>query len=222
MTRVILVRHGRTTANKSGILAGRADVELDDIGREQAVRAGRRLADLQLAAVVTSPMLRTRQTAELLLAAREDPPVPQLDDGLAELEYGDWTGRSLAELADDPLWGVVQQAPAAVTFPGGEAMAAMAARAVASVRRWARDPGAEGVVVVVSHGDVIKAVLADALGMHLDSFQRIVVNPGSISAVSYSHGRPFVERVNDCGDGLADLQAAPPEQATPGGTTGSG
>ncbi len=223
MTRVILVRHGRTTANQAGVLAGRTDVELDEVGREQAERAGRSLAELQIATVVASPMLRTRQTADLLLAARDAPLDVQVDDGLAEVDYGDWTGKALAELAGDPLWSVVQQAPAAVTFPGGESMAGMASRSVAAVRRWAREPGGDGVVVVVSHGDVIKAVLADALGMHLDAFQRIVVNPGSISAITYAGGgRPFVERMNDCGGEFSDLQAAPPAEATPGGATGNG
>ncbi|MFI0431846.1 MAG: MSMEG_4193 family putative phosphomutase [Candidatus Nanopelagicales bacterium] len=222
MTRVILVRHGRTTANQSGVLAGRADVELDDVGREQAARVGQRLAAVNVAAVVTSPMLRTQQTAQLLVAPQSEPKTPIVDERLAEVEYGEWTGRALKDLAGDPLWGVVQQHPAAVTFPGGESMAAMSARACASVREWAGSPAADGVVVVVSHGDVIKAILADALGMHLDAFQRIVVNPGSISAISYAGGRPFVERVNDCGEALADLQVEPPAEATPGGTTGSG
>lgn len=218
MTRAILVRHGQTTANAIGILAGRTEVDLNDHGREQALALGRRLAEVPLAEAVTSPLLRTRHTLEAILGDR---PVPVIDDpDLVEVEYGDWTGRELAELAKDPLWPVVQHHPAAVTFPGGESMAAMSARSVAAVRRRCLEAGEDASVLFVSHGDVIKAILADALGLHLDGFQRIGVNPASVSIVRYVHGRPFIERINDCGGGFEDLTVTATDEAVPGGGKG--
>ncbi|WP_291036709.1 MSMEG_4193 family putative phosphomutase, partial [Herbiconiux sp.] len=191
MATVILVRHGRTTANATGILAGRSEgVRLDEVGVEQAAVAARRLAGVPLAAVVSSPLERCRQTAAAVLAEQSGSPAPalelevEIDDGITECGYGDWTGRPLRELAEEPLWKVVQSQPSAVVFPGGESMAAMQARAVAAIRR--RDAeieaehGPQAVWVAVSHGDIIKSLLADALGLHLDLFQRIGVGPASI------------------------------------------
>lgn len=207
MTTLLLVRHGRTTANASGILAGWASgVGLDEAGAEQARSLGARLATVPVAAVVASPLQRCQETAAALVAERSATPV-ESDERFGEVRYGDWTGLELKKLAKDPLWKTVQTHPSAVTFPGadGEAMAGMQARAVAAVREWNARLGADATYVVVSHGDVIKAVLADALGLHLDQFQRIVVDPASLSVVRYSPLRPFVERMNDTGapvDGL--------------------
>ncbi|MCB9412507.1 MAG: MSMEG_4193 family putative phosphomutase [Actinobacteria bacterium] len=227
MTRAILVRHGQTTANAAGVLAGRSEVELNDSGIADAERLGRTLADVPLAQVVTSPMRRTVQTAQLLLDARSDAVEVVTDDGLAEMEYGSWTGRPLAELAKDPLWSMVQSHPAAVRFPEGESMAQMSARAVAAVRSrcldptdGTADPSTPRNILFVSHGDVIKAVLADALGLHLDTFQRIVVHPASVSVINYVAGRPFVERINDCNGNYDDLVPPAPTEAVPGGSKG--
>jgi len=207
---VLLLRHGRTTANATGELAGRRPVELDDIGRKQAERAGERLRPVPLAAVVTSPLIRCRTTLELALPGA----TPVIDEGLTECGYGDWEGRPLKELAGDPLWPVVQHHPSGAVFPNGEAMAAMSARAIAAIRRWdakvTAEHGPEALWLACSHGDVIKAIVADALGMHLDQFQRIVADPASISVIRYTPGRPFVVRVNDGAD-LASL--VPPKPA---------
>ena len=139
---------------------------------------------------------------------------PSGERGLLECDYGDWTGRELTSLAKDPLWATVQAHPSAAAFPGGESMAGMAARAVEAVRRWdARveaEHGPDAVWVAVSHGDVIKAVLADALGMHLDGFQRIVVDPGSLSVVRYTPLRPFVLTSNSTAGDLGHLR--PPKK----------
>ena len=207
MTTVLLVRHGRTTANSSGVLAGwTGGVGLDDRGKEQVQALSLRLQRVPLATVISSPLQRCQETAQALVDDREGVFV-QSDDRLGEVRYGDWTGQALKTLAKDPLWKAVQSHPSSVTFPGkdGEAMAAMQSRAVAAVRQWNHDLGPDATYVVVSHGDVIKAVLADALGLHLDQFQRIVVDPASLSVVRYSPLRPFVERMNDSGapvDGL--------------------
>jgi probable phosphomutase (TIGR03848 family) len=206
---VLLLRHGRTTSNAAGTLAGRSAVGLDETGQNQARAAGDRLRDLPLRAVVSSPLLRCRQTVELALPAA----TPVLDEGLIECGYGDWEGQSLKKLAKDPLWRVVQQHPAAVTFPGpeGEPMAAMSARAVAAVRAWdvrlTAEHGPDALWLACSHGDVIKAIVADALGMHLDQFQRIVIDPASVTVIRYTPGRPFVVRLNETGAALAALVA---------------
>ncbi len=225
MPTVLLLRHGRTTANASGGLAGRQPVELDDTGRAQAKRVGERLRDLPLAAVVSSPLIRCRQTIAEALPGVE----PALDDGLIECGYGDWEGRSLKSLADDPLWPVVQQHPSAVVFPNGEAMAAMSARAVAAVRSWdariAAEHGPDALWVACSHGDIIKAIVADAMGLHLDAFQRIVADPASVTAIRYTPTRPFLLRLNDTAD-LAGLVPAKSEaqqsDAAVGGGAGAG
>ena len=192
MPTVLLVRHGRTTANAGGILAGRAaGVTLDATGEDQAVRAAKRVADVRLARVVTSPLERCRQTARVLLDHQAGAPESVTEHGLTECDYGQWQGRALKDLAKEPLWSVVQTQPSAAVFPDGESLAAMQARSVEAIRRHdaevAERHGTDAVWAAVSHGDVIKSVLADALGMHLDLFQRIVVGPASISIRSEEH-----------------------------------
>ncbi len=210
----MLVRHGRTAANAAAVLAGRSPgVVLDDAGRDQARRLGDRLAAVPLARVVSSPLERTVETGRIVLRGRSDGLRLRRDRGLLECGYGAWTGRPLRELAKDPLWKVVQTHPSAVTFPGGEAMPDMQHRAVTAVRRHDREVadehGPDAVWVAISHADVIKAVLADALGLHLDQFQRIVVDPASVSVVRYTAQRPFVLHVNDHGSDLSSLRPAP-------------
>lgn len=219
MATVILVRHGRTTANAGGVLAGRtAGVGLDDVGREQAARVARRIAAVPLAVIVSSPLERCRQTARAMLAAREGTHdlVVDVDRGISECDYGEWQGRKLAELAKEPLWKTVQTQPSAAAFPGGESLSTMQARAVAAVRRHdavvEEAHGAGGVWVAVSHGDIIKSVLADALGMHLDLFQRINVDPASVSIVRYTSVRPYVLATNTHAGDLAWLR--PPAKKT--------
>ncbi|RZS43611.1 putative phosphomutase (TIGR03848 family) [Herbihabitans rhizosphaerae] len=235
MATVILLRHARSTANGSGVLAGRTPgVALDDRGKAQAAGLVERLASVPLAAVVTSPLLRCRQTVAALVADRG---LRAGTDGrLSEVDYGDWTGQALSKLGKEPLWRVVQQHPSAAVFPGGEGLATVQSRAVAAVRehdaRVTAEHGVEAVWLLCSHGDVLKAILADALGQHLDAFQRIVVDPGSVSVVRYTDTRPFVLRVNDNGGDLTGVVPEKPRQskrrkgkggsgdAVVGGTTG--
>ncbi|MEP6666462.1 MAG: histidine phosphatase family protein [Nocardioidaceae bacterium] len=205
MATVLLVRHGRSAANHGGVLAGRSPgVMLDDVGLQQAEATASRVASVPLVAVVSSPLERCQQTAEAILRARVADIALQTDDRLTECGYGDWTGQELKKLAKDPLWKAVQGHPSGVTFPGGESMREMQARALEAVRDWdhrlTEEHGADSIWVAVSHGDVIKSILADALGTHLDNFQRIVVDPGSVSVVSYTPLRPFVVRYNEHGD----------------------
>jgi len=226
MATVILVRHGRTTANATGVLAGRtAGVKLDETGRRQADRTGERLAVVPIVGLVSSPLERCRQTSRAILAHQDGSPATTVDKGITECDYGDWQGRKLTDLAGEDLWKVVQTQPSAAVFPGGESMQAMQARAVAAIRRhdaaFEAEHGPGAVWVAVSHGDVIKSILADALGMHLDLFQRIGVNPASVSIVRYGASRPDVVATNtDAGD-LSWLRAKPPaEDAQVGGGAG--
>lgn len=209
---VILLRHGRSTANTALTLAGRTPgVALDETGRAQAQDLCGRLAGLPVEAVVRSPLLRCRETVEPLATAFGVETT--IDDGLVEVDYGAWTGRTLTELADEQMWSVVQQHPSSAVFPEGEALAEMAGRAVSAVRahdrRLAEAAGRDVLWVACSHGDVIKSVIADAYGMHLDQFQRIVVEPASVSVIRYTPHRPFVLRVNDTGGDLGSLNGHP-------------
>jgi len=222
MTTVLLVRHGRSGANTAGVLAGRSPgVHLDDVGLRQVADLGGRLTVVPLACIVTSPLERTQQTAAALAGARSSSPEIHIDDRFVECGYGDWTGRELRVLAKEPLWKTVQAHPSAVVFPGGESMLGMQERAVGAVRAWNATLGDRAVYAVVSHGDVIKAVLADALGMHLDQFQRIVVDPASVSVVTYGATRPFVHRINDTSGTFAEWSGrrrrAPRDAAVGGG-----
>lgn len=197
VTTIVLVRHGRTSANVSGVLAGRTPgVHLDPSGTEQATVVGQRLRKVPVDFLVSSPMQRTIETARLIAAEREQRIAVTRETGINEFDYGDWSGRKISELAKKPLWSRIQSTPSAVTFPNGESMAAASARAIKAVRKWTAEKE-HGVVVMVSHGDIIKAILADALGMHLDLFQRIVVDPGSLSVIEYTQMRPLVLKIND-------------------------
>jgi probable phosphomutase (TIGR03848 family) len=218
---VILLRHGRSTSNTAHVLAGRSEgVDLDDKGRQQAAELVDRIGELPIRAVVCSPLLRCRRTIEPLADALGIEPV--LDDRFSEVDYGEWTGRKLADLVKEPLWGVV---------PGGEGLAQVQARAVAAVRdhdtRLAEQHGGDALWLACTHGDVIKAVVADALGLHLDGFQRVSADPASMSVIHYARLRPFVLHVNHTGPRLTSALTAapspdgeaPPGDAVVGGST---
>lgn len=225
MAIVILIRHGRTTANASGILAGRTPgVTLDEVGSQQATRTAMRLSGVSLLGVVSSPLQRCRQTANAILDRQAGFPESRIEEDITECDYGEWQGRRLKDLAQEELWSVVQNQPSAAVFPRGESLSTMQSRAVAAIRRhdgaFESDHGPEAVWAAVSHGDVIKSVLADALGMHLDRFQRINVNPASVSIVRYTADRPDVIATNTDGGDLSWLNAAKTGDATLGGGAG--
>jgi probable phosphomutase (TIGR03848 family) len=213
---VILLRHGRSTSNTAHTLAGRSDgIDLDDKGREQAKAVVDRIGSLPIRAIVRSPLLRCERTVEPLAAALGLDPI--VDERISEVDYGAWTGRKISELVKEPLWAVVQQQPSAAVFPEGEGLAAVQARAVTAIRehdrRLAQLHEADTLWVACTHGDVIKAILADALGTHLDSFQRITADTASMSVIRYTTLRPFVIHVNHTGDQLtAALLAKPSDE----------
>jgi probable phosphomutase (TIGR03848 family) len=187
---VVLVRHATTAATGKRLGGWTPGVHLDDGGREQAAATAERLGPLPLAEVYTSPLERTRETAAVL--ARPHGLKPRVRKAIGEVDYGDWTDQPLGTLRRRKLWPVIQSTPSRVTFPNGESIRAAQARAVDAVETMAADH-ADEVVAAVSHADVIKAVLAHYLGMHLDSFQRLVISPASASVLHLpSQGPPAV------------------------------
>jgi probable phosphoglycerate mutase len=200
-TLVLLVRHGET-ATTGARLPGRAGgLALTERGRQQAEAVAGRLAGLgRVDAVHVSPLLRARQTAAPIARAHDLRPVVQA--GLTDLDVGEWTGAELKTVRRTPEWETVQRWPSGFRFPAGESFTEMQARVTETVQRLRADH-AGGVVVAVSHADPIKAVVADAVGTHLDHFQRIVISPCSVTAIAYGPGGPTVLTVNSTGDDLA-------------------
>jgi probable phosphomutase (TIGR03848 family) len=202
-TLVLLVRHGQTPTTGS-TLPGRArGLHLSEVGQGQAQAAADRIAAVEdIAAVYASPLERTRETAKPIAAARGLK--VQIDRGLLECDFGGWTGSKLKDLVRMPEWQTVQRYPSGFRFPNGESFAEMQTRMVGALDTLvARHPGQT--IVAVSHADPIKAALAQALGTHLDLFQRIIVSPCSISAVLYGSTGPAVLTANSTGDDLTRL-----------------
>ena len=209
MTTVLLVRHG-LTALTGPILSGRRPgIPLDERGRSQASALSERLRPLRLAAIVSSPLDRCLETARAIAAGRADGGADAeviVDERLLEVDYGAWTGGEIKRLARDPLWRTVQASPSAVTFPDGESLRAMSARAIDAVRDWNARLGPDAAWVACTHADPIRAILADALGLHLDGYGRLHVDPCSISIVRYGPTGATVVRVNDTGEAIPEIR----------------
>jgi probable phosphoglycerate mutase len=201
-----LVRHGLTEMTGPVLAGWTPGVHLNERGRTQAAELAARLAPVPLDLIVASPLERCQETAQAVLAGRDGLQV-RTDDRFGEVQYGDWTGRPLEELAKEELWKVVQAHPSAMRFPGGEAMADAQHRAVTAVREWNDGLKPDATFLVCSHGDIIKSIVADALGLHLDQFQRIQAEPASLTVIRYTEMRPFVVRLNDNGGKVDDLLA---------------
>ena len=211
MTKLVLIRHGRSTANADGVLAGRAPgVFLDDTGRAQAEALRDVFAGVKVSAVYTSPIQRCVETATLAGF-----PDAILLEGMSECDYGEWTGRKLADLAQQQVWADIQAKPTEVSFPGGESMTSMFDRVGVAIEEVAARHGKDEVVVVFSHGDPIKAVIAHAFGMDRDDFQRVHVSPAGVSVIHYGEPYPRVLCVNVGADVAAHLAA--PTGAVVGG-----
>jgi probable phosphomutase (TIGR03848 family) len=215
VTLVLLVRHGLTATTGSVLTGWTPGIPLDDRGRGQARALAARLATVPLDAIITSPLDRCRQTADMIAATGEGHPAVQEDIRVGECHYGDWTGQPLKRLAREPLWRVVQTHPGAARFPGadGESIMDMQHRAVTAVRDWNERLGPGAVYLICSHGDVIKSVIADGLGMHIDMLQRIQVDPCSLTAIRYTPLRPFLLRMNDTGGGVDSLRKPEPRRS---------
>jgi probable phosphomutase (TIGR03848 family) len=204
VTTVLLVRHGLTASTGQVLTGWTPGISLDERGQAQAAALAQRLAPVRLDAIVSSPLDRCAETAAAIAAGRPDMHV-QTDDRVGECGYGDWTGQPLSKLAEDPLWRVVQAHLSAVTFPGGESMLDVQHRALSAIRDWNARLGENAIYLVCSHGDVLKAIIADSLGLHLDQSQRIQVDPCSLTVIRYTSMRPFLIRMNDTGGGVHDL-----------------
>ncbi len=196
MTQILLVRHAVNDFVKTGKLAGwTPEVHLNDEGKAQAVAVGKRLADVPIKHLYASPLERTMETAEAIRQHHEGLTIVQNVE-VGEVRYGDWEGMEIRALQSRKMWHVVQEYPSRAYFPNGETMRGVQTRSVNEIERLAGlHPGE--LIVVVSHADVIKMVMAHFLGMHLDNFQRIVISPASISTLVLGYGRPYVGTVND-------------------------
>ena len=200
MTLVLLIRHAHSVANASGILAGRTEgVHLSPRGKREAQELAKRLGELPIKSLRSSPMERCGETIAPWLGrtALTNPKLTlHIDSDLSEVDYGDWTGRKLRTLSREPLWKTVQEHPSKVTFPKGESMIAMQKRAMGALENGLSRRG-KGHVILISHGDVLKSIIASALKMSLDEFQRIVIDPASISILDYSSSKPRLLLMND-------------------------
>ncbi|NDJ59743.1 MAG: MSMEG_4193 family putative phosphomutase [Chloroflexi bacterium] len=204
MTQILLIRHAVNDFVKTGKLAGwTPEVHLNDEGKAQAEALGQRLADAPIKHIYASPLERTMETAEAIRQHHAHLHI-QSHEGIGEVRYGDWEGKSIASLQRRKMWQVVQEYPSRAYFPNGETMRGVQTRAVNAIESIA-STHPRVMVVIVSHADLIKMVLAHYLGMHLDNFQRLVVSPASISMLALGHSRPFVGAMNDLGH-LAQME----------------
>ncbi len=196
MTELLLIRHAVNDWVNTGRLAGwTPGVHLNADGKTQAAALGQRLAALSITAIYTSPLERTRETAEAIAAHHPTLTVQTLD-GVGEVQFGRWQGARLSKLRKEKMWHLVQLYPSRAQFPGGETFRAAQARAVDALETLsARHP--KGRVVVVSHSDVIKLIVTHYMGAPLDMFQRIQISPASITAIYLGPDRPYIGRVND-------------------------
>ena len=206
MALLFLVRHG-LTAQTGHRLYGRATgIDLDARGVAQANELIERFEGVRLTAIYSSPLERCVQTVVPLADARKLD--VRTDESLLEMDAGDWTGRTLAQVRRTAAWRTVQRTPSAFAFPGGgEAFPDAQARVVAGIDRIARRHRA-GAVVVASHGDIVRIALAHYAGAPLDEFQRIVIDTAGVSVVLLGSDRPHIVLVNDTG-GLSRFKTSP-------------
>jgi probable phosphomutase (TIGR03848 family) len=204
MALLFLIRHGLTDQTGKRLYGWTPGVHLSERGLAQADDLARRMADVRVAAVYSSPLERCRETAAPLASAAGVRVLVRRD--LGEVDYGDWTGRPLAQLSRTKLWRSVQQTPSQVTFPAGESFLHVQERALRVVYDIASEHP-RGRVALVSHGDVVRLLISHLSGAHLDEFQRIVIDTASVSVVALARGAgpPRILLVNDTGslDGFA-------------------
>ena len=211
--RLVLIRHAHSEANAAGILSGRLpNVHLSEKGISQSENLAVRLGNFTLSSLRISPMERCFETVSPWINSVVLPNnpkfQPEIDSNLTEVDYGSWSGKKLAMLSKNKLWKIVQDSPSRMYFPDGEGIAQMQARAMSSVHEAVSAKG-KGSAVIVSHGDVIKSIIASALGMHLDEFQRIVIDPASVSILDFSTTKPRTLLLNDSRSVVTELLVEP-------------
>jgi probable phosphomutase (TIGR03848 family) len=219
MARIVLLRHAHSVANEKNLLAGRTPgIALSKTGRDQALQLVNRLGVITFDEIAVSPMQRCRETIDPWLASGDVKSRVVTDDSISEVDYGSWSGKSLASLRRKSQWKVVQDFPSQMVFPEGESLLEMQGRALSGFYRLNSVKG-KGPRLLVSHGDVIKSIVAHCLGMHLDQFQRLVIEPASITIIDTDNGMSRLVRFNDAKGFLTSSSSS--NQSAIGGSTGN-
>jgi probable phosphomutase (TIGR03848 family) len=219
MARIVLLRHAHSVANEKNLLAGRtAGIALSKTGKEQAKDLIARLGNIQFDEVAISPLQRCRETIDPWLDTTGAKSRIVVDDSISEVDYGNWSGKTLASLRRKAQWKVVQHFPSQMTFPKGESLLEMQGRALSGFYRLNAVKG-KGPRLLVSHGDVIKSIVAHCLGMHLDQFQRLVIEPASLTIIDTDSGTSRLVRFNDAKGFLNSERST--NQSALGGSTGN-
>lgn len=209
MSLVILIRHGHSSANQSGILSGQTPgVHLSNRGIAQANELSQRLGKIRVKKLLVSPLERCVETITPWLAEFGARIVPHFDENLIEMDYGQWSGKTLRSLSTQRLWKTVQAHPSRVRFPQGESMVGMQERAMRSVHTAISARGT-GHILAISHGDVIKAIITSALGLHLDDLQRFVIDPASITIIDFESSKPKILLMNDSSSRVTEILSSP-------------
>jgi probable phosphomutase (TIGR03848 family) len=219
MARIVLLRHAHSVANEKNLLAGRtAGISLSKTGKAQAQDLIARLGNIQFDEVAISPLQRCRETIDPWLDTTGAKSRIVVDDSISEVDYGNWSGKTLASLRRKAQWKVVQDFPSQMTFPEGESLLEMQGRALSGFYRLNAVKG-KGPRLLVSHGDVIKSIVAHCLGMHLDQFQRLVIEPASLTIIDTDSGTSRLVRFNDAKGFLSSEKST--NQSALGGSTGN-
>ena len=219
MARIVLLRHAHSVANEKNLLAGRTPgIALSKTGRDQALQLVNRLGAITFDEIAVSPMQRCRETIDPWLTSSNAKSRVVTDDSISEVDYGSWSGKSLASLRRKSEWKVVQDFPSQMVFPEGESLLEMQGRALSGFYRLNSVKG-KGPRLLVSHGDVIKSIVAHCLGMHLDQFQRLVIEPASITIIDTDNGMSRLVRFNDAKGFLTSSSSS--NQSAIGGSTGN-
>jgi len=219
MARIVLLRHAHSVANEKNLLAGRtAGISLSKTGKEQAKDLVARLGSIQFDEVAISPLQRCRETIDPWLDTTGAKSRIVVDDSISEVDYGNWSGKTLASLRRKAQWKVVQDFPSQMIFPEGESLLEMQGRALSGFYRLNAVKG-KGPRLLVSHGDVIKSIVAHCLGMHLDQFQRLVIEPASLTIIDTDSGNSRLVRFNDAKGFLSAEKST--NQSALGGSTGN-
>jgi probable phosphomutase (TIGR03848 family) len=212
MQLVLFIRHGLAEYKPGRLYGWTPGVHLSAEGRDQAKRLAERLEPVKIKALYSSPLERCRETAEAITAGRRLE--MEIVEGLGEVRYGSWQGQTYRALMKKPLWRTVQLMPSQARFPGGESLLELQTRGVAAVEQI-RKRHKNGVIAIVSHADMIKAIVAHYLGMHLDLFQRIHIDTASVTAIAFHGAFPRIVRMSDTGDYSSLAPPVPPRPAKP-------
>lgn len=207
MARLVFIRHAHSTANDAGILSGQLPgVSLSKKGAKQALELVERLGASSFDSARISPLQRCEETITPWLKSKYSKGLKSfhIDDALIEMDYGSWSGRKLSSLSREKMWKEIQERPSTVKFPQGERMKAMQKRALTSVTD-ALEEKKNGTHLFVSHGDVLKAVVASLLKMKLDDFQSLVIDPASVTVIDFDGSKSRLLAFNDSHSPIAPM-----------------